>query len=168
MAHHAHAGGVTSLSFSADSALPAAGGYTFSGYTGPLLYDLRRQQRNGTFQWEVTSGLQRSLDATLLASGDDYGTFSLWEVKRQNGIFSEKVGTALISVVQFAPNGSRVAGGGQSGRVTVWDVGTVRPIVQRASPGGVVALRFSSDARVLLVAAAPVGASRPVVHRAQV
>lgn len=162
-----HVGGVTSLSFSADSALLAAGGYTFSGYTGPLLYDLRREQRVGTFQWEVTSALQLSPDATLLASGDDYGTFSLWEVKRQNGIFAERVGTALISVVQFAADGRRVAAGDQSGRVTMWDVKAQRPVVERAFDGPVVALQFGSDGRGLLAAAVPEASGRPVIHPVQ-
>ena len=160
-----HVGGVTSLSFSGNSTLLAAGGYTFSGYTGPLLYDLRTRQRVGTFQWEITSALQLSPDAKLLASGDDYGTFSLWEVKRQNGIFSEKAGTALISVVQFAPDGRRVAAGDQSGRVTLWDVRAQRLVVEQAFDGPVAALQFGSDGRDLLVAAGPEASGRPVIRR---
>ena len=160
-----HVGGVTSLSFSANSVLLAAGGYTFSGYTGPLLYDLQKRQRVGTFQWEITSALRLSPDATLLASGDDYGTFSLWEVKRQNGIFSEKVGEALIGVVQFSPNGRRVASGNQSGRVTVWDVKAQRLVAERAFAGAIHALWFGRDGRELVVAEGAEGDSRPGIHR---
>jgi WD40 repeat protein len=163
-----HVGGVTSLSFSRDSRLLAAGGYAFSGYSGPLLYDLREGKRLGTFLWEVTSALQLSPDAELLASGDDYGTFSLWEVKRQTGIFSEEIGEALIGVVQFSPSGRRVAAGDQSGRVTVWDVKAQRLVVERAFSGAVVAFRFSPDGMELLVAEAAEDASRPAIHRERI
>jgi WD40 repeat protein len=163
-----HVGGVSSLNFSPDSRFLAAGGYTFSGYTGPLLYDIESRTRVGSFCWDVTSTLRLSPDGRSLATGNDEGEVSVWEVARRERVFGESTDGRLITVVEFSPDGGRVASGDEGGDVRLWDIAAEQQVSRWPLGGAILALWFSPSGHELLVVSAVAGADSPIIHRAPV
>ena len=159
-----HAGGVSSLSFSPDSRFLVAGGYNFSGYTAPLLYDIRKLEQVGLFQWEMASALQLSPNGQLLATGSDSGQVSAWSVARKERLFCAKAGDHPAGVVAFSPDGHLIASGDEGGKVALWDVRRGRLHEEWNIPGAIRALWFHPHGRELRIAAAVEGADVPAIH----
>jgi WD40 repeat protein len=159
-----HVGGVSSLCFSPDSRFLAAGGFQFSGYTGPIIYSTETKQRISSLCFDMTRSLQYSPDGNFLATGDDFGTLSVWEIVRGEKIFSEEAHGGAIGVVQYSPDGNNLASGSWDGGVKVWSIGTEKLVADFSYKGIVHACHFSPDGHELCIAEAEQGTEIPVFH----
>jgi len=160
-----HRWGVSSLCFSPDSRFLAAGGFQFTSYTGPILYSLETKQRAGSFCWDMTRSLQYSPDGNFLATGDDFGTLSVWDIGRREKVFSQKAHGRPIGTVQYSPDGRSVASCSWDGGVKLWDIAAGKVLADFSFAGIVHACRFPADGRELFIAEAAEEAARPVIHR---
>jgi WD40 repeat protein len=163
--HDDHAGGVSSLCFSPDNRFLAAGGFQFTSYTGPILYSLETKQRISSFYFDMTRSLQYSPDGKFLATGDDFGTVSVWDIARREKTFSAKAHGRPIGTVQYSPDGRSVASCSWDGGVKVSDIAEGRELADFSYPGIIHACRFSPDGSELCIAEAAQGTTRPNVHR---
>ncbi len=160
-----HVCGVSSVCFSPDSCFLVAGGFTLSGYTGPLIYSLETKQRVGSLLYDMTHALQYSPDGKLIATGDDFGTVSTWDVETRTRIHKMRAHRRFVTSVHFSPDGRRLASGSRDGGVKIWDVGTGDQLEEYSFEGIILAFRFSVDGRVLYVAEAAKGSDHPNIHR---
>jgi WD40 repeat protein len=160
-----HVGGVSSLCFSPDNRILAAGGFTMSGYTGPLLYEIKTGKRVGSFHYDMTRYLDYSPDGKLLATGDDFGTVTFWDVESGKPLFKEKAHGRPVGAVLFSRDGRRLATGSWDGSVNVWDVAARKTLARYACNAIVLAIRFTDDGRSLIVAATAKDADQPdILH----
>lgn len=159
-----HVCGVSSVCFSPDSRFLVAGGFTLSGYTGPMLYSLETRERVGSLLYDMTHALQYSPDSTLIATGDDFGTVSIWDVETRTQIHKMKGHRGFVTSVHFSPDGRRLASGSRDGGVKIWDVGTGDQLEEYSFEGIILAFRFSVDGRILYIAEAAGGNGNPNIH----
>jgi WD40 repeat protein len=162
-----HAAGVWSLCFSPDGQFLAAGGFTYSGYTGPIVYALETGSREGELLHDMTRSLAYSPDGRMIATGDDFGKVKLWDVKSHGQLFEASAHSAAVGVVLFSPDGRSLATGSRDGSVTVWDVRGRKPLVEDRRDHAVVALHFGSGDGELRIATAAEDADAPEVHAAR-
>lgn len=160
-----HIGGVSSVCFSPDNRYVAAGGFTMSGYTGPLVYAVESGERTAGFCYDMTRALAFAPDGKSLATGDDFGTFSIWDVASRDRVFCGQAHADGIGALQFSPDGREVVTGSWDGRVNVWDLRWEEPRATASFAGIVLACRFGPAAGEVLVAEAERGADRPAIHR---
>jgi len=160
-----HSGGVSSVAFSPDNRFLAAGGFTGSGHTGPLMYNLESGERVGSLHFDMTRSLQYSPDGCLLATGGDDGSVKLWEVAGGTRIFEEQAHTRPVGTVAFSPDGRRLVSGAWDGGVKIWDVASRTRLGEFSYDGIIVACRLGPDGLALDVAEKPEGAYRPTIHR---
>jgi WD40 repeat protein len=159
-----HIGGVSSLSFSPDNRLLVSGGFSMSGYTGPLVYDLETGKIVGSFYYDMTRQLDYSPDGKLLATGDDFGTVTFWDVETEKSLHKEKVHGRPVGTVLFSPDGRRLATGSWDGTINVWDVAARRSLAQYNSHAIVLAIRFTDDDRSLIVVSTTETSDQPEIH----
>jgi WD40 repeat protein len=160
-----HSGGVSSVAFSPDNRFLAAGGFTGSGHTRPLIYDLDTGERVNALPFDLTRSLQYSPDGRLLAAGGDEGFVSLWEFASGTQVCEEHAYSRPVGTVAFSADGRRLATGGWDGEVRVWDVASHACLAECSYDGIVVACRLSADGTALDVAEKPEGSSRARMHR---
>ncbi len=160
-----HVGGVSSLYFSSDNRILAAGGFTMSGYTGPLLYEVSTGKRVGSLLYDMTRSLDYSPDGRLIATGDDYGTVKIWNAESGTKLLEEKAHGRAIGAVLFYRDGNWLATGSRDGAVKVWDVAAKRTFAEYAGHGVVRAMRFDDDGCGLVVAATAEGSNHPDILR---
>jgi WD40 repeat protein len=156
--------GVFALDFSPDSRCVAAGGWGFSGYSAPMIYDLATGERICCLLYDASRALCYSPDGALLATGDEFGTVSLWNLATRERIVKKKGHDRIVSVVAFSPDGRRLVSGSCDGGLKLWDVVTGDLLREEAYDGMVLGCRFSEGGGALSVAVAPPGADDPLLH----
>ncbi len=156
---HRHVTAVYALAFSADSRSLAAGGWTNSGSTGSVVYELETGHRTASLIWEAARALAFSPSGKALASGEEFGKISLWDIASSRRIFYQEGHSGIVSVLCFSPAGDRFASGGADGNVIVWDAASGSRLLEHACSGIVLDACFRGDD--LLVAAAPADPKAP-------
>lgn len=162
---HRHVTAVYSIAFSADSRFVAAGGWTNSTYTGSVVYELETGHRVKSLNWEASRALQFQSDGKTLASGDDFGKVSIWDLDRSTRSLEVQGHKDMVSLVRFSPDGRTLASGSVDGSLKFWDVATGALAREFTLDGIVLDARFIDEGQTLLVASAPKGSRRPDIHR---
>lgn len=157
-------GGVWAVCFSPDSRFVAAGGWTYSGYTAPQIFNLETKERVKALLFETTRAMQYSPDGEHIATGDEYGAVSIWNVEKSKRIHEMEAHGDIVNVVHFSRDGLRLASGSIDGGLKIWDVSTGDQLAAYSFKGKVLACRFSEDSRVLYVAEAATGTDLPTIH----
>ena len=157
---HRHVTAVYAVAFSSDSRRLAAGGWTNSTYSGPVVYDLAIGQRVASLIWECSRALRFSPDGTILASGDEWGKVSLWDIAKGNRLREFEGHKRIVSALRFSPDGRRLASGSIDGTIKLWDVASGSQCLDQTCEGIVLDVQFIG-ARELVAAAAVPGPERP-------
>jgi WD40 repeat protein len=160
-----HDNGVWSVGFSPESRFLVAGGWANSAETGSMIYDIEAKKQVGALFNDAIPSLQYSPDGKHIATGDSFGTVSIWEVEHRARVHRMRAHRNLVTAVQFSPDGRRLASGSHDGEVRIWDVATGDRVGEHSVGGIVLGFRFSADGRVLHVAEAAGGADHPDIHR---
>jgi len=159
-----HIGGVWTVCFSPDGRLVASGGWTNSGYTMPLLYEVKSGKRAGRLHWDMTRAMRFSPDGKELVTGDEFGTVKLWRIGEEMPVRQVKAHGDTVTAVGFSSDGTRYFSGG-GGTVKVWDKSDGGLLREFPADGGVLACRFIDKGLVLLVASAASEILRPHIQR---
>jgi WD40 repeat protein len=158
---HRHVTAVTAVSFSEDSRFLAAGGWTNSGYTGSVVYEVETGHRVASLIWEAARSLRFSPGGTILASGEEFGKITLWDVRGQSRLREIKAAhEEIVSVLRFSPEGRRLASGGVDGKFKVWDTASGSLCLERACAGVILDCYYAGGDE-WLVAAAPTDPEAP-------
>jgi len=160
-----HVGGVWTVCFSPDGRHVAAGGWTMSGYTAPLLYEVETGKRVGGFYWDMTRAMRFSPDSKRLVTGDEFGNVKVWTIGEEKPRFEVEAHDGIVSLVGFSPDGTKVWSGGDGGGVKVWEATEGELLREYAVKGRVLACRFADEGSALHAASARRGADHPEVHR---
>jgi WD40 repeat protein len=126
----AHRGKITSLAWSADSALLATG--ASNDDTEVLVWDAATGQRRHTLAGHT--GWIRSLafapSGATLASGSTDQTIKLWDAETGTLLQTLSGHTAMIGGVVFSPDSTRLASGSRDGTVRLWEVASGQEIAE--------------------------------------
>jgi WD40 repeat protein len=142
---------VSTLSFSGDGKLLAAGGWSgrdvrvWDVQEAKLLATLKGHRR--TISGVAFSPLAG--DRTLASGGWDT-TIRLWNIETQMESATLPGDPALVRALAYAPDGRTLASGGVDGTVKLWDMpaGTLREVLHMDA-GTIKALAFSRDGKLL-------------------
>ncbi len=162
---HRHVTAVYAVAFSADSRFLAAGGWTNSGYTGSVVYELETGHRIKSLIWEAGRALCFSPDGKSLASGEEFGKVSIWDLERSTRTLEAEAHREIVSLVRFSPDGRLLASGSCDGSLKLWDISTGAMAREFSLDGFALDARFIDAGRTLLIACAPPGIRRPSIHR---
>ena len=157
---HRHVTAVYAVAFSSDSRRLAAGGWTNSTYSGPVVYELASGHRVASLIWECSRALRFSPDGTILASGDEWGKVSLWDIAKGNRLREFQAHKRIVSALRFSPDGRRVASGSIDGTIKLWDVASGSQCLDRTCEGMVLDVQFIGPRELVAAVAAP-GPKRP-------
>ena len=160
-----HGYGVWSACFSPDSRFLVAGGRANAAETGPMIYDVETGERVGDLFNDVVPSLHYSPDGKVIATGDSFGTVSIWDAETRTRLRRVRAHGAMVSALQFSPDGRRLASGSRDGEVKILDSGRGDQVEKHSVAGAVLAVRISPDERALFVAEAADDASQPRIHR---
>ena len=157
--------GVFSLAFSPDSRLLASGGWGFSGYSAPMIYDVATGERVSTLLWDASRAIRFSPDGGRLATGDEFGKVSVWELSSRSRIMEKEAHGGIVSLIMFSPDGRSLISGSCDGGLKVWDVAGGELRAEHLYDGLVLDGRISSDSRDLVIVVGSEGAERPGIHQ---
>jgi WD40 repeat protein len=114
--------------------------------------------RSGRFAGSATSGgslsdLAFSADGRFLAAAGPSGGILVWDVRRRTQVRVINF-PATIAALRFAPHGTTIAAGDDSGDVDFWDAATGRPLSQTLSGqnGSVLSVSFDPTGARLMTA----------------
>jgi WD40 repeat protein len=163
---HRHVTAVYAVCFSEDSRFLAAGGWTNSGYTGSVVYELETGHRVASLIWEAARSLRFSPDGTILASGEEFGKITLWDVRGQSRLREIKAAHEdIVSVLRFSPDGCLLASGGVDGRFKIWDTASGALCIERECAGVVLDCYYAGSDEWLVAAAQPEPEAPPQIIR---
>jgi WD40 repeat protein len=160
-----HVGGVWTVCFSPDGRLVAAGGWTMSGYTAPLLYEVPSGKHVGGFCWDMTRAMRFSPNSRRLVTGDEFGTVKVWTIGEEGPLCELRAHEGIVSAIGFSPDGTLIFSGGDGGGVSVWDPAEESLLGELPVEGRILAGRFADQGGTLQVASARRGADHPEIHR---
>ena len=93
--------------------------------------------------------LAYSPDSERLATGDNHGIVTIWDVQRQEQLVRLRADSKWISTVKFSPDGSLLATAGYDGEIRLWDTSSWRSPGILEGHGTTYDLDFSPDGRLL-------------------
>jgi WD40 repeat protein len=153
---HRHVTAVYAVGFSEDSRFLAAGGWTNSGYTGSVVYELETGHRVASLIWEAARSLRFSPGGTVLASGEEFGKITLWDVRSQSRLREiQAAHEGMVSALRFSPDGRRLASGGTDGKFKVWETGSGSLCLEQVCAGIVLDCYYAGRGEWLVAAAPP-------------
>ena len=152
---HRHVTAVYAVAFSADSRSLAAGGWTNSGYTGSIVYEVETGRRTASLIWEAARALAFSPDGKILASGDEFGKISLWDIAVARRIRQDEAHAGIVSVVRFSPDGRQMVSGGCDGAIRLWDVASGGQVLEHACSGTILDAYSLGPNEWIVAAASP-------------
>jgi len=157
-------GGVFSLSFSSDNRLLASGGWGFSGYSAPMIYDVNTGERVNTLPWDASRAISFSPDGQRLATGDEFGKVSVWDLEQRSRLVEKEAHGGIVSLVLFSPDGRSLLSGSCDGGLKLWDAASGELRIEQTFDGLVLDGRFEGDGRSATVVTGVRGEERPQIH----
>ncbi len=156
--------GVFSLAFSSDNRFLASGGWGFSGYSAPMIYDVATGERVNTLLWDASRAIRFSPDGRQLATGDEFGLVSIWDIAGRARTMERKAHDGIVSLVLFSPDGRSLLSGSCDGGLKVWDAESGELRTEQAFDGLVLDGRFEGDDCSANVVTGVRGEERPRIH----
>ena len=143
-----HTDAVTSVAFSLDGKLLAAGSYDKT----VMLWDVASGQEVNTLTYtDGVTSVAFSPDRKLLAAGSGDNTVILWDVASGQEVNTLKGGhTGVVRSVAFSPDGKLLAAGSSDNTVMLWDVASGQKVrTLTGHTDHVTSVTFSPDGKLL-------------------
>ncbi|HOT02060.1 MAG TPA: WD40 repeat domain-containing protein [Acidobacteriota bacterium] len=157
-------GGVFSLAFSSDNRYLASGGWGFSGYSAPMIYDVATGERVNTLLWDASRAIRFSPEGRRLATGDEFGKVSIWDLDTRSRIMEKTAHGGIVSLVLFSSDGRSLLSGSCDGGLKLWDAASGELRIEQTFDGLVLDGRFEGDGRSATVVTGVRGEERPQIH----
>ena len=114
------------------------------------LWDVQTRQEITTLEhgrWVFA--LAFSPDGQFLATADETGQVTVWDVQNRQVIVQFKGDSRSVYTLKFSPDGKVLAGAGYDGNVELWEVENWRHLGALTSGGTIFTISFSPDSKIL-------------------